>query len=55
MQEQRSGQSALLPEELHPYTIRNEWIEKNPFRFYKMKIDKTNVKVSLTKAELTCR
>ena len=32
--------------------IRNEWIEKNPFRFYKMKIDKTNVKVPLTKAEL---
>ena len=34
------------------YAIRNEWIEKNPFRFYKMKIDKTNVKVPLTKAEL---
>lgn len=34
------------------YAIRNEWIEKNPFRFYKMKIDKTNVKAPLTKAEL---
>lgn len=34
------------------YAIRNEWIEKNPFRYYKMKIDKTNVKVPLTKAEL---
>ena len=33
------------------YAIRDEWIEKNPFRFYKMKIDKTNVKVPLTKAE----
>ena len=34
------------------YAVRNEWIEKNPFRYYKMKIDKTNVKVPLTKAEL---
>lgn len=34
------------------YAIRNEWIEKNPFCFYKMKIDKTNVKIPLTKAEL---
>lgn len=34
------------------YAIRNEWIERNPFRFYKMKTDKTNVKVPLTKAEL---
>ncbi len=34
------------------YAIRNEWIEKNPFRYYKMKIDKTNVKVPLTKSEL---
>ncbi|WP_346702674.1 site-specific integrase [uncultured Alistipes sp.] len=34
------------------YAVRNEWIEKNPFRFYKMKIDKTNVKIPLTKAEL---
>lgn len=34
------------------YAIRNEWIEKNPFRYYKMKIDKTNVKVPLTKEEL---
>ena len=24
----------------------------NPFRYYKMKIDKTNVKASLTKTEL---
>lgn len=34
------------------YAIRNEWIEKNPFQYYKMKIDKTNVKVPLTKSEL---
>lgn len=34
------------------YAIRNEWIDKNPFRYYKMKIDKTNVKVPLTKTEL---
>ena len=34
------------------YAIRNEWIEKNPFRYYKMKIDKTNVKIPLTKDEL---
>ena len=34
------------------YAIRNEWIEKNPFRYYKMKIDKTNVKTPLTKSEL---
>ena len=34
------------------YAVRNEWIEKNPFRYYKMKIDKTNIKVPLTKAEL---
>lgn len=34
------------------YTVRNEWIEKNPFRYYKMKIDMTNVKVPLTKVEL---
>lgn len=34
------------------YAIRNEWVEKNPFRYYKMKIDKTNVKVPLTKEEL---
>ena len=34
------------------YAIRNEWIDKNPFRYYKMKIDKTNVKTPLTKAEL---
>ncbi len=34
------------------YAIRNEWIEKNPFRYYKMKVDKTNVKVPLTKSEL---
>lgn len=34
------------------YAIRNEWIEKNPFKYYKMKIDKTNVKTPLTKAEL---
>lgn len=34
------------------YAIRNEWIEKNPFRYYKMKIDKTNIKTPLTKSEL---
>ena len=34
------------------FAIRNEWIEKNPFQYYKMKIDKTNVKVPLTKEEL---
>ena len=34
------------------YAIRNEWIEKNPFRYYKMKVDKTNVKVPLTREEL---
>ncbi len=34
------------------YAIRNEWIEKNPFRYYKMKVDKTNVKIPLTKKEL---
>lgn len=34
------------------YAIRNEWIEKNPFQYYKMKVDKTNVKVPLTKEEL---
>ncbi|MCM1295913.1 MAG: site-specific integrase [Muribaculaceae bacterium] len=34
------------------YAIRNEWLEKNPFRYYKLKIDKTNVKVPLTKQEL---
>lgn len=34
------------------YAIRNEWIEKNPFQYYKMKIDKTNVKIPLTKDEL---
>ena len=27
-------------------------IEKNPFQYYKMKVDKTNVKVPLTKTEL---
>ena len=34
------------------YAIRNEWMEKNPFRYYKMKVDKTNVKVPLTREEL---
>ena len=34
------------------YAIRNEWLEKNPFRYYKMKVDRTNVKVPLTKEEL---
>ncbi len=34
------------------YAIRNERIEKNPFRYYKMKVDKTNVKIPLTKEEL---
>lgn len=34
------------------YAIRNEWLEKNPFQYYKMKVDKTNVKVPLTKEEL---
>lgn len=34
------------------FCLRNEWIEKNPFQHYKMKIDKTNVKTILTKAEL---
>ncbi len=34
------------------YAIRNEWIEKNPFRYYKMKVDRTNIKVPLTKEEL---
>lgn len=34
------------------YAIRNEWIEKNPFRYYKLRIDKTNVKIPLTKSEL---
>ncbi len=34
------------------YAIRNEWIGKNPFQYYKMKVDKTNVKVPLTKEEL---
>ena len=34
------------------YAIRNEWVEKNPFQYYKMKIDKTNVKIPLTKEEL---
>lgn len=34
------------------YAMRNEWIEKNPFQYYKMKVDKTNVKVPLTKNEL---
>lgn len=32
--------------------VRNEWIEKNRFRYCKLKIDKTNVKVLLMKAEL---
>ncbi len=32
--------------------FRNEWVEKNPFQYYKMKIDKTNVKIPLTKEEL---
>ena len=31
--------------------IRNEWGEKNPFRYDKMRVDKTNVKVPLTKAK----
>ena len=34
------------------YALRNEWIEKNPFRFYKMKYTNENVKVPLTKNEL---
>ena len=34
------------------FCLRNEWIEKNPFSHYKMKIDKTNVKTILTKTEL---
>lgn len=34
------------------FCLRNEWIAKNPFQHYKMKIDKTNVKTILTKAEL---
>ena len=34
------------------YAIRNEWIEKNPFQYYKLKIDKTNVKIPLSKDEL---
>ena len=34
------------------FAIRNEWIDKNPFRYYKLRIDKTNVKVPLTKSEL---
>lgn len=34
------------------YAIRNEWIEKNPFQHYQMKVDKTNVKIPLTKEEL---
>lgn len=34
------------------FCLRNEWIEKNPFQHYRMKIDKTNVKTILTKAEL---
>ena len=34
------------------FCLRNEWIGKNPFQHYKMKIDKTNVKTILTKAEL---
>lgn len=34
------------------YAIRNEWIEKSPFRYYKLRIDKTNVKIPLTKSEL---
>ena len=34
------------------YAIRNDWLEKNPFRYYKMKVDRTNVKVPLTKEEL---
>lgn len=33
------------------FCLRNEWIAKNPFQHYKMKIDKTNVKTILTKAE----
>ena len=32
--------------------VRNEWIEKNRFRSCRLKIDKTNVKVLLMKAEL---
>ena len=34
------------------YTIRNEWIEKNPFQHYKMKPEHNKDKDHLTKAEL---
>lgn len=34
------------------YCERNEWIDKNPFQFFKMKIEKTTAKAHLTKKEL---
>ncbi|WP_278602457.1 site-specific integrase [Alistipes indistinctus] len=34
------------------YAIRNEWIEKNPFKHYKLKEEHNKVKDHLTKAEL---
>ena len=34
------------------YAIRNEWIEKNPFQYYKLKPEHNKSKDHLTKAEL---
>ena len=34
------------------YAIRNEWIEKNPFRYYKLKPEQNKAKAHLTKEEL---
>ncbi len=34
------------------YCLRNEWIEKNPFKYYKLKEDHNKAKDHLTKAEL---
>lgn len=46
MQKQRCRKLTLLSlKNFILFAIRNEWIEKNPFQYYKMKIDKTNVKI----------
>lgn len=52
MQKQWCRKFTLLSQKFHLIrdTERMDW--KNPFQYYKMKIDKTNVKVPLTKEEL---
>jgi hypothetical protein len=42
----------MLFQEFHLYSLKNEWIEKNPFKLYKFKEEHNKEKAHLTRSEI---